>query len=88
MNDFFSFNIGQIGQVLVLLTALWLQVKEQNKRLEKIESEMAQLREVMITVARQDERLNAMDQRMLSQGKRIDNLQYARWKTPEETAND
>lgn len=84
MDQFLYFNVGQIGQVLILLTVLYLMYKDQNKRLLNIEEEMKQFRAVLISVARQDERMNAMDQRMLAQGRRIDSLQNASWSSEKE----
>lgn len=41
-------------------------------RLEKVENQVAQLQSIVIASARQDERIAAMDQRMMAQGQRID----------------
>lgn len=42
------------------------------KRMTGLEAEMKQMVAVLVTQARQDERMNAMDERVLSQGKRLD----------------
>ena|SRR5215467_3179112 len=81
MDQFFQINIGQIGQVvaiLIFIGAIFQQIKgdikNQADRLLKIEAEIMQFRQLLIANARQDERMNAMDQRMLSQGRRIDQI--------------
>ncbi len=43
-------------------------------RLANVEEEMKKIRDVMVSIARQEERMSAMDQRILAQGARIDEL--------------
>jgi small-conductance mechanosensitive channel len=79
MEQFFQINIGQIAQVVIVLIGVVVMfqkvrddIKNQGARLVNVETELAEVRKIMIAVARQDERMNAMDQRMLAQGTRID----------------
>lgn len=41
-------------------------------RLSSIDEELTELRKVVVTMARQEERILALDDRMLAQGKRVD----------------
>jgi hypothetical protein len=79
MNEFFSINIGQIGQAIVILVgvaamfqALRSDVKDQGFRISKLENAVEKTQDMMILLARQEERYAAMDQRMMAQGARID----------------
>jgi hypothetical protein len=81
MEQFFNVNAFQIFQLFILIGGgFWVvgQMKSvqqnQSMRLEAVEKELAELRSVVVSIARQEERLSAMDQRMLSQGQRIDIL--------------
>ncbi len=49
-------------------------IKTHFHRLGSIEVELVELRKIVVALARQEERLTAMDQRMLSQGQRLDNI--------------
>lgn len=57
---------------VVLINSLKKDVKFQSVRLAAIESEMSELRKVVIELARQEERIQSMDQRLLAHGKRVD----------------
>lgn len=46
------------------------------ERLNALDKKVDKLEGVMVTLARQDERLASMDQRMLAQGKRLDRMEY------------
>lgn len=48
------------------------EIKNQSIRLKSIENELGELRKIVVALARQEERMNAMDQRLLAQGQRID----------------
>lgn len=79
MEQFLSFNIGQIVQIVVILFGFGVMfqqlrgdIKNQGSRLEKVETQITQMQSILISEARQDERITAMDQRMLAQGQRID----------------
>ena len=81
MQDFFSINLGHLITIAVLLvtvtssfTTLRSSLVRVFERMIPIEDELKKLREIIVVTARQDERLNAMDQRMLAQGKRFDDL--------------
>ena len=58
----------------VALGSLKNEIKHQGERLKNVDSEISKLRDVVVELARQEERLTAMDQRMLSQGQRIDRI--------------
>lgn len=90
MEQFLSINLISIIQLISYIGGgIWIissmkSVQElQSERLKAVESELSELRKVVVSIARQEERMNAMDQRMLSQGKRIDFLTYASRKTEE-----
>ena len=79
MEQFLTFNIGQIVQVILFLFGLGVMfqqlrgdIKAQGLRIEKVENQLSQMQTVVISTARLDERIASMDQRMLSQGQRID----------------
>jgi small-conductance mechanosensitive channel len=79
MEQFWQFNVGQVGQVVLILVggAMMFQrlkdtIKEHAGRLDAVEKQLINLAAVMTGLARQEERMIAMDQRMLSQGARID----------------
>ncbi len=82
MENFFQVNIGQLAVVVsILLSGVFFvrdiksDVARQAEMLKGVEIELVKLREVVVALARQEERLTAMDQRMLLQGLRIDKLQ-------------
>src|SRR4029077_17948840 len=79
MDQFLSVNIGQIGQVAIILIGFGIMfqqlrgdIKNQGIRLGKVEAAVSQRQNMMVSEARQDERIAAMDQRMMAQGVRID----------------
>ncbi len=81
MEQFLAVNLVSILQLITFIGGgVWIvsamkQVQEiQSNRLANIESELFQLRTVVVDIARQGERLNAMDQRMLAQGNRLDRI--------------
>ena len=81
MEQFLGANLVSIIQLISFIGGgIWLisSMKSiqgiQSVRLEAVERELSELRKVVVSIARQEERLNAMDHRMLSQGKRIDHL--------------
>lgn len=79
MDSFLQVNLGQILQVVIILLGIGMMyqsikdsLKHHDERLVKMEREVSEVRGVMVMLARQEERYNAMDQRMLAQGTRID----------------
>jgi len=79
MESFLQINIGQILQIVIVLIGFVIMfqklrddLKHQGTRLEKVENQLIQVQAIVVAAARQDERIAAMDQRMLSQGSRID----------------
>lgn len=79
MDQFFSINIGQVAQVVTLLIGIGVMfqalrgdIKNQGERLVRVEGRLEKVEVVIVGQARTDERINAMDQRMLAQGARID----------------
>jgi uncharacterized membrane protein affecting hemolysin expression len=82
--------IVEIAQLLVFISGgIWIvssmkSVQEtQSERLKAIEQEVSELRKVVVSIARQEERMNALDQRLLTQSRRIDCITYAS-RTPKE----
>jgi hypothetical protein len=81
MENFLSFTLGNAVTIIsfivggiMFVNTIRKDVSFQGTRLTNIEDEVKKMREVIISIARQEERLSAMDQRMLSQGARIDDL--------------
>lgn len=79
MDQFLQVNLGQILQVVALLLGIGMMyqslkdgLKSHDERLGKVEQKVSSIEGVMISLARQEERMTAMDQRMLAQGTRID----------------
>lgn len=80
--DFWQFNIGNLLTILSFLGGGMLfiastrqQLFSLSERSAAMEIELKKLVEVLINQGRQDERMTAMDQRMLMQGKRLDEFQ-------------
>lgn len=83
MDEFLRVNLGNILTIITFLTGgvyfvstIKASVEAQGGRLVSVESEIHELRKVVVAMARQEERMNAMDQRMLAQGMRIDKLNH------------
>ncbi len=81
MESFLSFTLGNAVTIvsfivggIMFVNTIRKDVSYQGERLTNIEDEMKKMREVIIAIARQEERMSAMDQRMLSQGARIDDV--------------
>ena len=81
MENFLSFNLGNVITIIsfivggiMFVNTIRKDVSYQGERLTNIEDEMKKMRDVMVSIARQEERMSAMDQRMLSQGARIDDV--------------
>lgn len=79
MNEFLQFNIGQVAQTVVFvvsMAALYFQLKgdvqTQNLRLESIEKEVKDFRQYLVNNARLEERIEAVRQIVVAQGKRLD----------------
>jgi Flp pilus assembly protein TadB len=79
MEEFLHINFGNLLTIFTFLSGMVAfaytiktDVRVQSVRLEAIEDELSELRKVVVTMARQEERINAMDMRMLEQGKRVD----------------
>lgn len=66
--------VGTIVQTGVLLAGAFIAIGGATTRLENLDKRIDKLEVAFIQVARQDERLNAMDQRMMAQGRRIDRI--------------
>lgn len=80
--DFWQFNIGNLLTILSFLGGGMLfvastrqQLFSLSERSTEMESELKKLVEILVNQGRQDERLLAMDQRMLAEGKRLDDFQ-------------
>ncbi len=81
MDEFLRVNLGNILTIITFLTGgvyfvstIKASVEAQGGRLNSVESEIHELRKVMVSLARQEERMTAMDQRMLAQGSRLDRI--------------
>jgi len=81
MDQFLSLNIGQIGQVIAVLIGMGIMfqgvkgdVKAQGDDIRDIKEELSELRKVVISNARLEEQVNAMDQRLLLHGRRVDRV--------------
>lgn len=79
MEQFLQINIGQIVQLVGVLVGFVIMfqklrddIKYQGARLVNVEKQLDQVQTIVVGAARQDERIAAMDQRMLAQGTRID----------------
>lgn len=100
MEQFFQFNVGQIVQTLVVvilgifaLGQLRQELSQHGDHLKNLDVEVSEVRKVMVQIARQEERLSAVDYRLNLQGKRLDlltanSLRYAARKTSEESETD
>ena len=80
--DFWSFNIGHLitivsflGGGLIFIGSTKTQLSDLSKRAEALEKELIKLVEVLINQGRHEERLNAFDQRLCGQGRRIEELE-------------
>lgn len=82
--EWVSTNIGWIVQTFVLILALGAAREKMNVLDKKVD----RLETAVVQIARQDERLLAMDQRVLAQGKRIDRLENARRPSKKDEEND
>jgi hypothetical protein len=77
--EFFTVSLGNILTIVSFilggLAFIWSMkgdLKISSMRLTNIEVEITELRKVIVTMARQEERINSMDERLLAQGKRVD----------------
>lgn len=94
MNEFLQFNVGQLAQILVFAGSigfLYQQVKSdvkyQNDRLARIESEIIAFRQFLVSSAKLEERIEGLRQVVLAQGKRLDRVIeriYGKRKTEED----
>lgn len=84
MESFLTFNIQGILQTVVLIGSIVYAFGSTTTRLNTLDKKVDKLEGVMVQLARQDERLSAMDQRILAQGKRVDRLDYARRTPPQD----
>jgi len=66
-----------LGAVVFGAGGLVYAVNNLSKRMIGLEVEMKQMVTVMVTQGRQEERMNAMDQRVLAQGQRLDEFMKA-----------
>jgi hypothetical protein len=77
--DFLNFNLGNLLTIITFIIGglgfvytIRADVKVTSVRLSAVEKELSELRRVVVDIARQEERLNAIDQRMIMQGQRLD----------------
>lgn len=81
MEQFLNVNLGNLITILAFLVggivfANTIKIRVQNltDSFKGIQQEVSELKAVVITIARQEERMTAMDQRMLLQGQRVDGV--------------
>lgn len=81
MFDWFSNNIGNIVSVIGMfavgigfLYSMKDKIDNMSTRLLVLEGELKKLIDVLIAQGRQEERISALDQRMVAQGIRLDDL--------------
>lgn len=81
-NDFWQFNFGNLltilsflGGGILFIASTRQQLFSLSERATEMELELKKLVEILVNQGRQDERMLAMDQRMLAQGKRLDEFQ-------------
>ena len=81
MEQFLAVNLVSILQLVSFIGGgIWIvssmKSVQQNQsiRIEAVEKELFELRKVIVAIARQEERMTAMDQRMLAQGSRLDRV--------------
>jgi hypothetical protein len=79
--EFLNLNLGNILTIATFILGgigfaytIKSDVRVTSTRLTAVELELAGLRQVVIEIARQGERMNAMDQRASAQGIRIDQI--------------
>jgi len=66
--------VSFIGGGIWIVSAMKSVQQNQSIRIEAVEKELFELRKVIVAIARQEERMTAMDQRMLAQGSRLDRV--------------
>lgn len=63
-----------IASIIAIIAAMRIQLRYLEARMELMEREIKKLVEILVQQGRQDERLTAVDGRLLAQGARIDDL--------------
>lgn len=63
-----------IASIIAIIVAMRTQLQFLEARMELMEREIRKLVEILVQQGRQDERLTAVDGRLLAQGARIDDL--------------
>jgi hypothetical protein len=81
VNEFLQFNIGQVAQIVIFALGIgfvFQQVKSdvryQNERLARIETEITTFRQFLVSSAKLEERMEGVRQVVLAQGKRLDRV--------------
>jgi hypothetical protein len=90
----FTWNIGVIVQITVLVLGGWATLvtlrntvatiktdmaatkKENDKRFDGIQNELRKLGDILVSMARFDEKLSNLDKRVTAHGRRIDELSH------------
>jgi len=77
--EFFTVTLGNLLSAIAFIIGgvsfaytIRGDVKSAVLRLDNVERELHELRKVVVSIARQEERMNAIDQRLLAQGQRMD----------------
>lgn len=79
--EWLGLNIGWIIQTFAFVGAIVLTLGGVREKLYTLDRKVDKLEVAVVQIARQDERLLAMDQRMIAQGKRIDRIEEKRSST-------
>lgn len=81
MEQFFTVNFGNIITIIsfivggvVFANTIKIRVQTLSDSFKTIQQEVSELKAVVVSIARQEERMTAMDQRMLMQGQRVDSV--------------
>jgi hypothetical protein len=72
MEHFLGENAGIVLQTIIILIGIGIAWGTFSTRLTKVERAVEKMQDVMVVMARYEERYNSMDARVLAQGKRLD----------------
>lgn len=83
-------NILQLIQIAVIVLGGFITLGSIKERLNTVDKKVDKLETAFVQLARQDERINAMDQRAILTGRRVDRLENinARRKTKEDNEEE
>lgn len=70
--DFLHFDLGNLINIVTIIGTALAFITTLGSRLNAVERELSELRRVVVDIARQEERMNAIDQRLIMTGQRLD----------------